>query len=139
MFDKPNRPATVKRTHTSDLHNHVHVRWWWLSFPVTVLVLTVSFFGCTVWRTHAQRLKVWKSSPLPLLLNHVQEKDLVTNNNSVKEKITELENFADDVHVKLMDTELGLRLKAVPLNRTDSTPFVKQVWSAIRRVMGNGK
>lgn len=48
----------------------IEVRWEWLTLPITVLVLTLVFLLCTMWRTaiESDRVGVWKNSSIVTLL-----------------------------------------------------------------------
>lgn len=53
------------------IETFVHVDWAWLTFPFTLLLLTVIFLGATVFKTSKSRDNgpgVWKTSAMPTLL-----------------------------------------------------------------------
>ena len=54
---------------------YVHVRWAWLSFPITVAGLALAFLVGTIIETAHRDILVWKSSTLALLF-HGQDLDL---------------------------------------------------------------
>ena len=88
---------------------YVSVRWGWLAFPVALLLLVTIFLGLTMLGTARNKLELWKSSPLPLVLRGieppVEEPELVAMN-----KIAEMENVAVKTNVMLKDCDAGLRL-----------------------------
>lgn len=51
----------------------VGVRWAWLAFPIAMLAGSIVFFAVTVWTTHKQHVRPWKSDPIALLLCSVDE------------------------------------------------------------------
>ena len=58
------------RGHAYSKEPYVEVRWAWLSFPVTLVVIGLLALIATVWETHQHRMPLWRSSPLPLLFNY---------------------------------------------------------------------
>ncbi|KAG8532459.1 uncharacterized protein KY384_002336 [Bacidia gigantensis] len=89
---------------------YVAVRWGWLSFPIVLLLLTIIFFTLTVLGTIRNKLAVWKSSPLPLMFNRLQEP--VTNEAEplMTNKVREMEKVASQMDVRLQESDAGLRL-----------------------------
>ncbi|KAF4552360.1 Hypothetical protein D9617_10g073410 [Elsinoe fawcettii] len=50
-----------------------HIRFWWLIFPGTLLILSILLLGTTIWITHEQRVEHWKNDALPLLYTTIDE------------------------------------------------------------------
>ena len=48
----------------------VEVRWAWLAFPISLLVIVVAALITTMFQTRQRRIPLWKSSPYPLLFNY---------------------------------------------------------------------
>ncbi|KAJ9607251.1 hypothetical protein H2200_008324 [Cladophialophora chaetospira] len=47
----------------------VEVRWAWLSFPITLVVIIFVTLAVTMWQTKHHRIPIWRSSPFALLFN----------------------------------------------------------------------
>ena len=79
----------------------VQVRWWWLAFPVVLVVLTIVFFAAMVIQTRRgdHPKHEWKSSPLPLVF-HRLERDTQDPNEDIVD-INEMEGVARRLHVRL--------------------------------------
>ena len=79
----------------------VQVRWWWLAFPVVLVVLTIVFFAAMVIQTRRgdHPKHEWKSSPLPLVF-HKLERDTQDPNEDIID-INEMEGVARRLHVRL--------------------------------------
>ena len=79
----------------------VQVRWWWLAFPVVLVVLTIFFFTAMVIQTRRgdHPKHEWKSSPLPLVF-HRLERDTQDSNEDIVD-INEMEGVARRLHVRL--------------------------------------
>jgi Protein of unknown function (DUF3176) len=79
----------------------VQVRWWWLAFPVVLVVLTIVFFAAMVIQTRRgdHPKHEWKSSPLPLVF-HKLERDTQDPNEDIVD-INEMEGVARRLHVRL--------------------------------------
>jgi hypothetical protein len=45
----------------------LHIRWLWLIYPITILILGLGFLIATMVVTRRSRVGAWKSSPLALL------------------------------------------------------------------------
>ena len=58
------------RGDTYSTEPYVEVRWAWLSFPVTLVLLGLVALLVTVWQTRQHQIPLWRSSPLPLLFNY---------------------------------------------------------------------
>ena len=88
----------------------VQVRWAWVSFPASLVALTIVFLATTVWkfRGKTNRHRAWKSSSLAVLFGGLDE--------DVRERIgtlgkkSELEKSAKETEVVLLMTDDGWRL-----------------------------
>ena len=92
----------------------ISVRWPWLAFPVTLLLIALVFFVLTLLSTSRHKLEVWKLSPFPLIFNRVDDSQLAPQSkvspvvHSVK--IPDLERRAARVSARLEEWDVGPRL-----------------------------
>jgi hypothetical protein len=49
----------------------IQVRWIWIIYPATLVVLGLLVLLATIYSTHAARMAVWKESTLPLLFRYI--------------------------------------------------------------------
>ena len=91
---------------------YVSVRWGWLAFPITRLLMSLSFLSLVVWQPAHKRLKIWKTSPLPLLFNQINlhQTDAESKEREGKDKISDMEKVAKNYQVMLKDGTQGMRL-----------------------------
>jgi hypothetical protein len=54
------------------LEVYIHIRWAWMAFSGSVVVLTMLFFVMIVAQSAGHGVAVWKSSPLALLYHGVE-------------------------------------------------------------------
>jgi hypothetical protein len=54
---------------------YLRVRWEWLAFPTTLLVLTLIFLVATIFKTSRTETGVWKTSAMPSLIYGLPEKE----------------------------------------------------------------
>lgn len=52
-----------------NFESYVHVRWAWLTLPITVVVLTAVFLVAAIYRSRQSKTKLWKSSALAMLFH----------------------------------------------------------------------
>ncbi|SMQ51663.1 unnamed protein product [Zymoseptoria tritici ST99CH_3D7] len=78
----------------------VHVAWMWIALPVALEIATVSLLVATMWQTRVQKIRMWKSSVLPLLYHHLAE-DLLEQE-EVPEKVSDMEVAARSTSVELV-------------------------------------
>ncbi|KAG6989739.1 hypothetical protein G7Y79_00065g094500 [Physcia stellaris] len=82
---------------------YVHVRWAWLSFPVTVAVLALLFLFGSIIETAHRDILVWKSSNLALLF-HGQDLELTEPPMIHVNKASRMAQMAKDVKLHLTQT-----------------------------------
>jgi hypothetical protein len=46
---------------------HISVQWWWLLYPIFMMVLGTAFFGLTMWQTQRSDVPSWRSSVLAVM------------------------------------------------------------------------
>jgi hypothetical protein len=51
----------------------VHVRWGWLTFPLSIMLVTHVFLALTIYQTKRRRVQTWKGARLPLLLASIDD------------------------------------------------------------------
>lgn len=51
---------------------HVRVNWYWVIYPLTLMVLAFCYLAQTVWRTARDQVCAWKGDSLPMLFCHVE-------------------------------------------------------------------
>ncbi|KAI2472607.1 hypothetical protein F4781DRAFT_420013 [Annulohypoxylon bovei var. microspora] len=52
--------------------SHVRVNWYWVIYPLSLMVLAFCYLAQTVWRTARDRVCAWKGDSLPMLFCHVE-------------------------------------------------------------------
>jgi Protein of unknown function (DUF3176) len=105
---------------------HIHVQWLWLIYPLVMVVLGAIFLALTVWRTRKSEVPSWRSSVLAVMEHGVntslheeigssQLSGLAADPAAAagKEKVSDLEVWAEDISVRLRrrglwDREYGL-------------------------------
>ncbi|KAI1638987.1 hypothetical protein F4809DRAFT_648931 [Biscogniauxia mediterranea] len=55
------------------LASHVDVNWYWIVYPMILMVLTFCYLAQTVWRTARDQVCAWKGDSLPMLFCHVSK------------------------------------------------------------------
>lgn len=83
----------------------IHVVWYWLIFPFTLLLLSFIFLMATVRKTQQDKIRTWKSSMLPLIFHGLSSK--YKHEVEVVEEVSAMERKAEDLKVELMETEEG--------------------------------
>ncbi|KAI2614877.1 hypothetical protein GGR54DRAFT_632523 [Hypoxylon sp. NC1633] len=53
--------------------SHVRVNWYWVMYPLTLMVLAFLYLAQTVWRTARDQVCAWKDDSLPMLFCNVQQ------------------------------------------------------------------
>jgi hypothetical protein len=91
----------------------VRVRWAWISFPASLVLLSICFLAVTMWRTRMAGLKTlgkgaWKSSSLAVLFAGLDERDRQEYGRLNKK--SEMLSAAEENKVALARTEDGWRL-----------------------------
>ncbi|TGJ87615.1 hypothetical protein E0Z10_g1145 [Xylaria hypoxylon] len=51
----------------------VEVHWYWVAYPVTLMIFAFVYLMQTVWRTAQDRVCAWKTDSLPMLFCHVSK------------------------------------------------------------------
>lgn len=69
ILNKSVNPSDFEPAHGTATYTHVSVsvRWPWLAFPATLILLTTIFLVLTIINTVRHDVAAWKSSPLPML------------------------------------------------------------------------
>jgi hypothetical protein len=52
---------------------HVQVNWFWVAYPVSLMVLAFLYLIQTVWRTARDHVSAWKGDSLPMLFAHIDK------------------------------------------------------------------
>ncbi|KAI9738733.1 MAG: hypothetical protein M1834_008238 [Cirrosporium novae-zelandiae] len=101
-----NSTGTAWKTET-----YIHIRWQWLILPVSLLMLSLVFLIITMLVSNKQNIPVWKSSQLALLFHGLtpEYRAKTDHENANLDLITEMEDFAKKIRVKLMQTEDGVQ------------------------------
>ncbi|KAF3042260.1 hypothetical protein E8E11_005129 [Didymella keratinophila] len=87
---------------------YIHIRWAWMAFLGSIIVLTTISFVLTVVQSRKHNVAVWKSSPLALLFHGVNfEEPLLDDLNT----IPQMEKHAKSMSVKLNGTNRGTMLE----------------------------
>jgi hypothetical protein len=75
---------------------YVHVKWEWITFPVTLLLIGLVFLLWTVKRSakDSPKFGVWKNSTLPVLLNSLNGRTLTGEENNNQRKLGETKKKA---------------------------------------------
>ncbi|KAI1502948.1 hypothetical protein F5X99DRAFT_426539 [Biscogniauxia marginata] len=53
--------------------SHVDVNWYWVVYPMLLMVLAFCYLAQTVWRTARDQVCAWKGDSLPMLFCHVSK------------------------------------------------------------------
>lgn len=88
---------------------YVHVRWGWLAFPVTILLLSLSFLVATAYESTGRRIRAWKSNVLPTLLHGFEDES--RNGMGFADSMEDMRYIAKNVRVELDVGKEGWRLK----------------------------
>ncbi|KAI0882231.1 uncharacterized protein GGS22DRAFT_191401 [Annulohypoxylon maeteangense] len=68
-----NTNKTLAYTGTaSTTTSHVRVNWYWVIYPLTLMILAFCYLAQTVWRTARDQVCAWKGDSLPMLFCHVE-------------------------------------------------------------------
>ena len=82
--------------------SYIHVRWIWLLFPLVMLVLAATFLVLTIWHSRKLGVPNWRSSALSAMMHGINETEVDGIDKWIgKEKISELESWAESVEVRL--------------------------------------
>ena len=103
----PTRNPVVGQAWTTEVY--IAVRWPWLAFSGTILVLSIVFFVLVVAQSAREDVPVWKSSPFALLF-HGLSTEMVEQMRGVNE-VREMELKARHIRVCLRDSGGGLMLE----------------------------
>ncbi|KAL9109478.1 MAG: hypothetical protein Q9227_005813 [Pyrenula ochraceoflavens] len=94
----------------------VSVRWPWLTFPATLIALTVLFLALTIAGTARSDVAAWKSSPIPLLFHGLAPAE--AKQFSTLKDVVKMETLARGMQVRLQDDGNGsLRLEESRVER----------------------
>lgn len=52
---------------------HVEVNWFWVAYPLTLMILAFLYLMQTVWRTARDHVAAWKGDSLPMLFAHIDK------------------------------------------------------------------
>lgn len=55
------------------MESHVQVNWYWVIYPLTLMILAFCYLAQTVWRTARDQVCAWKGDSLPMLFCHVDQ------------------------------------------------------------------
>lgn len=99
----PNDPSKFSPAHGTATYPHVYVsiRWRWIAFPVTLILLTAIFLAITMNDTMRHYTPIWKSSPLPLLFSSL-DRNQAERLRKAKD-LSEMERLSDEIKVELRD------------------------------------
>ncbi|KAI1378585.1 hypothetical protein F4677DRAFT_411310 [Hypoxylon crocopeplum] len=53
--------------------SHVQVNWYWVVYPLTLMILAFCYLAQTVWRTARDQVCAWKGDSLPMLFCRVEQ------------------------------------------------------------------
>ena len=90
---------------------YISVQWLWLILSATLVLLTVLFLILTIIKTARHDVAVWKSSPLPLLFNGLDEDERECLRTA--KGIVAMEELSSEIQVELKDDSRigsGIRL-----------------------------
>lgn len=87
---------------------YIHIRWAWMAFLGSIIVLTIAAYILTVVQSARHGVAVWKSSPLALLFHGVESEGAVPEDLNT---ILLMERRAKTMSVKLSGTENGAMLE----------------------------
>ncbi|KAL8842161.1 MAG: hypothetical protein Q9176_002854 [Flavoplaca citrina] len=85
---------------------YVHVRWAWLAFPATLILVASCFLLGVILETSYRDILVWKSSNIALLF-HGRSLRLSTRNEKPVNKLSAMTSRATDIKAKLVESEIG--------------------------------
>ena len=88
--------GTAQRTET-----YVHVRWSWFALPAAALVLSIIFLLTAILLTSKERIPVWKSSSLALLLLTLDDNNTGIPQPSGLDRFADMEEAARATDVRL--------------------------------------
>lgn len=90
------------------LQVYIEIRWAWITFLGSILLLTILFFVLTIIQSKRHNVAVWKSSPLALLFHGLEpgEKQHIDQYNA-----DGMQKHARGMRVRLIETGSGVRLK----------------------------
>ncbi|KAL4897004.1 hypothetical protein BDV59DRAFT_209444 [Aspergillus ambiguus] len=88
---------------------HISVDWKWLALPVTVMLLSIIFWACTVHVNRNYGSALWKTSSLPLLY-HGLDDFLDSDVEGEKATISRMEEAARSVNVQFQFSNVRRRL-----------------------------
>lgn len=89
-----------------EVEAYIKIRWQWLAFPASLLVLTILYFIFVVVQSATSDTPVWKSSPLTLLY-HGLDQPAVERGRDITE-VSEMEKHAKGMKVRLQDARLRI-------------------------------
>ena len=85
---------------------YVHVRWAWLAFPATLILVASSFLLGVILETSYRDILVWKSSNIALLF-HGRSLRLSARNEKPFNKLSAMTSRATNIKAKLVESEIG--------------------------------
>lgn len=105
-FNSPPAIGAVYQTET-----RIQVQWPWLAYPASLLLLALAFMVATIYNSALHtRDRVWKGSPLPLMLHGVD--DEIRSVQQHKTELKEMEIMAKQLRVQIQEKDDGWRLVA---------------------------
>ena len=117
-FPKYNDPAQGLVFHDQTC---LGVRWPWLAFPSTLVLLTLAFFITMLIESRPRALKaapIWKSTPLALLFHGLE---LLDRRYVDGDDVNSMETLAREITIRLDTTDDGLKLvESAGDNQTES-------------------
>jgi hypothetical protein len=90
------------------LQVYISVRWPWLTFSASLVAAAIVLLAVTVINTARRDISGWKSSPLPILLQALEESE--SDSLRPTRDIVEMEKLASSINVELRDAESGFKL-----------------------------
>ncbi|KAH0172827.1 hypothetical protein KCU67_g1555, partial [Aureobasidium melanogenum] len=107
--DASNSPPAIGAVYQTE--TRIQVQWPWLSYPASLLLLALAFMVATIYNSALHtRDRVWKGSPLPLMLHGVD--DEIRSEQQHKTELKEMEVMARQLRVQIQEKDDGWRLVA---------------------------
>ncbi|KAL7620429.1 hypothetical protein AAE478_009424 [Parahypoxylon ruwenzoriense] len=99
--DAPDAARTLEYSGTAYIMaSHVRVNWYWVVYPLALMLLAFCYLAQTVWRTARDQVCAWKADSLPLLFCRVQQ--------SIRTRIGDAMNVPEGLNDRVGRTEVEL-------------------------------
>jgi hypothetical protein len=108
-FIVPTRNPVVGEAWSTEVY--VAVRWPWLAFSGSLLLLTIAFLVLVMAQSARKDVAVWKSSPLALIFHGLSAGGERVEEMRGSHSIREMERKARDIRVRLRDSGGGSKLE----------------------------